>query len=56
MLIVSAPSGPTILLWIIILGKVRLLLIVMDLRERSNPNTMLVMILNSKLIMLLSLE
>jgi hypothetical protein len=28
----------------------------MDLRERSSPNTTLVMILNSKFIMLLSLE
>jgi hypothetical protein len=29
---------------------------VMNLRERSSPNMMLVMILNSKFIMLLSLE
>jgi hypothetical protein len=54
--IASAPSGPTIFLQIIILGKVRLLLIVMDIRQRNSPNTTLVMILNSKLIMLLSLK
>jgi hypothetical protein len=54
--IASVPSGPTIFLQIIIPEKVRLRLIVMDLRERSSPNTMLVMIHNSKLIMLLSLS
>jgi hypothetical protein len=54
--IASVPSGPTIFLHIIILGKVGFLLIVMDLRERSIPNMTLVMTLNSKLIMLLTLE
>jgi hypothetical protein len=54
--IVSAPSGPTIFLRIIILKKVRLLLIMIDLREESSPNMTLVMILNSKLIMLFILE
>jgi hypothetical protein len=50
------PCGSIIFLRIIIFKKVRLLLIVMDLRMCSSPNTMLVMILNVKLIMLLSLE
>jgi hypothetical protein len=54
--IALAPSGPTIFLQIISLERTMLLLIVMDLRERSSPNTMLVMILNSKFIMLLILE
>jgi hypothetical protein len=54
--IASVPSGPTIFLWIIFLGKVKLLLIVMDLTKSNNPNTMMVMILNIKLIMLFSLE
>jgi hypothetical protein len=54
--IVSVPSGPTILHWIGILGSASLLLIVMDLKERSSSNTTLVTILNSKFIMLLSLE
>jgi hypothetical protein len=54
--IASAPSGPTIFLQIIILGKVRLLLIVMDLKKSSNSNTTLVIVLNVNLIMLLNLE
>jgi hypothetical protein len=56
--IASVSNGPTIFLQIIFLGKISLmqiLLIVMDLKKSSNPNTMLVMILNIKLIMLLSL-
>jgi hypothetical protein len=51
----SAPSGPIIFLQIVILRRTSFLLIVMELRERSSPNTTLVMILNSKFIMLLSL-
>jgi hypothetical protein len=54
--IASAPSGPTIFRQIIIVGKVRLLLIVMDLKKSSSPNMMLVIILNIRLIMLPSLE
>jgi hypothetical protein len=54
--IASAPSGPTIFLRIVILGNIKLLLVVMDLRESSSPSMTLVIILNIKLTMLLSLE
>jgi hypothetical protein len=54
--IALAPSGPSIFLRIIILGKVGLLLFVMDLKEMSSSSTPLVMILNIKFIVLLSLE
>jgi hypothetical protein len=57
--IASTPNGPTIFLRIIFFGKNRLrqiILIVMDLSKSSSPNSMLVMILNIKLVMLLSLE
>jgi hypothetical protein len=57
--IVSVPCGPTIFLWIFIFGKIRpmqILLIVMDLRKSSNPNTTLAMMLNNKFILFLSVE